>query len=269
MTPGQLRVIFASFALALLGLTINALVFQPTRVAAVVQQSQPASTAAPARPAEPARPIDAAPKPPAAKPPVVEHAAAARPAAAPEPATQKPKPPAADTPSAITLARLAIEGTTPDRTAARPDPDVDLVRRVQKELLVRGYGPIITRDRLGPMLRAALMAWEYDNHLPITGQPTEALLERMTATEPPRRAPDAMARKVKSPEAEQVTRTIQHSLTALGHAPGAIDGQLSPDTERAIRAFETAQGIPPTGRVSAELFGRLARAMGARSSAGR
>jgi peptidoglycan hydrolase-like protein with peptidoglycan-binding domain len=63
-----------------------------------------------------------------------------------------------------------------------------------------------------------------------------------------------------------VVRTVQHSLTTLGYEPGRIDGRIGDDTERAIRAFESALNVQQTGRVSAELFSLLARAMGARSA---
>ena len=89
----------------------------------------------------------------------------------------------------------------------------------------------------------------------------------MLSGAPAVRPPDPNARKIKSPEAEQVVRTVQHSLTSLGYDPGRIDGRVGDDTERAIRQFETASGLTPTGRVSAELFSQLARAIGAKSAA--
>jgi peptidoglycan hydrolase-like protein with peptidoglycan-binding domain len=62
---------------------------------------------------------------------------------------------------------------------------------------------------------------------------------------------------------------VQHSLTTLGYQPGRIDGRVGEETERTIRAFEAEHGLAVTGRISAELFSRLARAVGAKSAAAR
>jgi len=45
----------------------------------------------------------------------------------------------------------------------------------------------------------------------------------------------------------------------LGYRPGRIDGQLTPETARAIREFEVDQTLTESGRVSGPLVVRLAR----------
>ena len=54
---------------------------------------------------------------------------------------------------------------------------------------------------------------------------------------------------------------IQRLLFELGHDPGRIDGWLGPDTARAIKAFQTAAGLPPTGATSDELITALYEAV--------
>ena len=54
---------------------------------------------------------------------------------------------------------------------------------------------------------------------------------------------------------------VQRFGVALGYQPGKIDGRVGDETERAIREFEMDHGLDPTGRVSAELFSRLAKAV--------
>ena len=54
---------------------------------------------------------------------------------------------------------------------------------------------------------------------------------------------------------------IQRLLFELGHDPGVIDGWLGPDTARAIKAFQTAAGLPPTGGTSEELVAALYKAV--------
>jgi peptidoglycan hydrolase-like protein with peptidoglycan-binding domain len=56
-----------------------------------------------------------------------------------------------------------------------------------------------------------------------------------------------------------VTRLVQQLLTGRGYNIGAVDGRLGEDTRRAIQAFETAQRLPPSGRISAALVTRLQR----------
>jgi peptidoglycan hydrolase-like protein with peptidoglycan-binding domain len=62
---------------------------------------------------------------------------------------------------------------------------------------------------------------------------------------------------VGSGHAEQVIRSVQQRLAALGYQPGRIDGRPSEETAKAIRDFEMDKGLVPRGRVSAELVTRL------------
>lgn len=52
--------------------------------------------------------------------------------------------------------------------------------------------------------------------------------------------------------------TIQQSLRAKGYDPGSDDGKLGPATRRAIRTYESDQGLPVTGTPSLELQRLLA-----------
>ena len=57
-------------------------------------------------------------------------------------------------------------------------------------------------------------------------------------------------------------RSVQRSLAKLRYKPGPANGRLTPETARAIRAFEGDQALPETGRVSGPLISRLARLSG-------
>ncbi|MFQ5972862.1 MAG: trypsin-like peptidase domain-containing protein [Alphaproteobacteria bacterium] len=52
----------------------------------------------------------------------------------------------------------------------------------------------------------------------------------------------------------------QHRLTVLGYNPGPIDGIVGSRTRAAIGSFQTAHGLPATGRLSEELESQLLRA---------
>ncbi len=57
---------------------------------------------------------------------------------------------------------------------------------------------------------------------------------------------------------------IQQSLTKLGFYLGPEDGRMNRQTEAAIRIYQRANGIEPTGRVSRELADQLDYAIGVR-----
>ncbi|MGH7389025.1 MAG: peptidoglycan-binding domain-containing protein [Candidatus Rokuibacteriota bacterium] len=50
---------------------------------------------------------------------------------------------------------------------------------------------------------------------------------------------------------------IQQALKDKGHDPGNIDGLMGPRTRTALRDFQTAQGMEPTGRSDAKTLAAL------------
>ncbi len=136
------------------------------------------------------------------------------------------------------------------------------VRAIQRELTDRGYDPGAADGNIGLLTQAAIMAYEHDQGLVLTGEPSERLLRRIilgVSTEDdgarPGKARDGEA-------AERLIKGVQKALASLKYAPGQTDGQLGDETMRAIREFEMDQGLVPTGRVSGRLIVRLARASG-------
>jgi localization factor PodJL len=57
-------------------------------------------------------------------------------------------------------------------------------------------------------------------------------------------------------------KKAQQLLSDLGYNVGAPDGAIGPKTRNAIITFEKSNGLPQTGRVSAELMDRLSLAAG-------
>ncbi|HEU0158925.1 MAG TPA: peptidoglycan-binding domain-containing protein, partial [Hyphomicrobiaceae bacterium] len=130
---------------------------------------------------------------------------------------------------------------------ARPET----VRAIGRELRQRGYGSAAGEGAPRAQRSAAIMAYEYDNGLPLTGQASEALLERILFGGPG--AGEGQG-KVASAEAAELVRFVQQALSALGYQPGPVNGQLQADTVRAIREFELDKGLVPRGRISPELM---------------
>jgi peptidoglycan hydrolase-like protein with peptidoglycan-binding domain len=138
----------------------------------------------------------------------------------------------------------------------------ELTRAVQRELQAKGYETGTVDGVPGLVTRAAIMAYEADRGLALTGEPAEALLERLVLGDAKEETPSAGPVAEPGPQAEIVIRTVERALLALGLAPGAVDGRLSEATIRAIRNFEAQQKMPESGRISGQLVARLARIAG-------
>lgn len=156
----------------------------------------------------------------------------------PSPETQTPRPIAP-------AASLAAEVTSA------------VTRAIQRELDSRGYGIGAPDGVVSLITRAAIMAYEFDHGMTLTGDPSEKLLSAIVLGSA--NAEPGSAGTKTGPHAEQVIRTTQQSLAGLGYGPSKIDGFLGEATVRAIARFEHDQAITETGRISAPLVARLAR----------
>ncbi len=243
MTPGQARVALLGFLLVTVGVATNALFLQAG--------SSLATKAVAERPA----PRPAADK--AAK--LGEPAATGRRGAlwsSPEE-------------QALRIARFAPDPGKIDPAPAGPDDtaDAETIRAIQRELKLRGYGPVAGDGAMGLTTRAAIMAFEHDHGMALSAEANDRLLKRiLLGAADPASVDSSGAGRVRSARAEQIIRSVQQWLAALGYQPGRIDGRLGEDTVKAIRDFEMDKGLVPRGRVSAELVTRLGEAAAPKSS---
>ena len=139
------------------------------------------------------------------------------------------------------------------------------VRSVQQELSRRGYDPGSSDGVPGLVTRAAVMAYEHDQGLPLTAEPSPEVLAHLRhGTSAPGAAIGLQAGTAQpASHAEQVIRTVQTALGQLGYLVAEPDGFVSDQTIRAIREFEMDSGLVPTGRISGSLVARLAKQTGA------
>ena len=154
---------------------------------------------------------------------------------------------------ALDLAALAAS-SAPTKAAS----EQEVTRAVQRELQIRGYETGARDGVAGVMTRAAIMAYEHDHGLALTARPSQQLLKAIILGE----AGKGKGAKVDTAEAQDVIRSVQRSLAKLRYKPGPANGRLTPETARAIRAFEGDQALAETGRVSGPLISRLARLAG-------
>jgi peptidoglycan hydrolase-like protein with peptidoglycan-binding domain len=230
MTPRQARIALCSFLLLAAGVAVNALFLQtrPALVSrAVVEAPLPRSGSDRPRSA-----FDAS-----------ATARSARAVGAPDERVQR-------------TARLDPNSGTFD---GMPDAveDTETIRAIQRELRRRNYGMLVSDGVMRPVTRAAIMAYEHDHALPLTGEASEDILKRILLGASATMEPAAAARTVASARAAQVVRTVQELLAALRYQPGPVDGRLGDETLRAIREFEMDKGLPAKGCISADLMMRL------------
>jgi peptidoglycan hydrolase-like protein with peptidoglycan-binding domain len=150
----------------------------------------------------------------------------------------------------VRMVRVATIGE-----ATAEEADADTVRAVLTELNRRGYGPLAIDGTMSPAARAAVMAFEQEHRLPLTGEANQERLKQLIFGAP---APSgAGALEVRSPHAQALIKDVQRLLDARGYRVGAVDGRLSAETIAAIRTFETDQGLAPKGRISVAVLERL------------
>jgi peptidoglycan hydrolase-like protein with peptidoglycan-binding domain len=125
---------------------------------------------------------------------------------------------------------------------------------LQTDLHNAGYytGPI---DGIyGPQTVAAVKQLQTDNGLPVTG-----LVDQATA-----QALDKKLAEVgQQAAAQQQTQTaaLQTVLTLTGYWTGPIDGNWTPELTNALKRFQTALGVAPTGVVDAATLAAFQQAL--------
>jgi peptidoglycan hydrolase-like protein with peptidoglycan-binding domain len=228
MTPGQARVALLSFLAVTLGVTFNVFFLQ-------------------------AKGIDPLRAPPQAmgRGKAIETGAARSSYPAPPPASEQQ----------LRIARFAPDPGRSSPPATVHAVDRATVRAIQRELSLRGYGPLAEDGAVDVGTRAAIVAFEQDQGLPPSGEASERLLRRilfgsMLGSDA---APDETANARAAP-ADELIRSVQGWLAALGYQPGRVDGTMSEETVQAIRDFEVDKGLVPRGRISTDLVVRLSQA---------
>jgi peptidoglycan hydrolase-like protein with peptidoglycan-binding domain len=151
-------------------------------------------------------------------------------------------------------------------TSGGPDAS-DVVAAIQRELQARGYEPGLPDGAAGIVTRAAIMAWEFDHGLALTGEPTEALKKAIVLGVSAALTTQIQAQyqalpKEKRARTEVLIRTVQSSLSALGYNAGKVTGRITEDTVRSIREFEVDQNLVQSGRISGPVVARLLRLSG-------
>lgn len=137
------------------------------------------------------------------------------------------------------------------RQTRTPAPPKRVVRAIQRELNRRGYDAGPVNGEIGLQVRAAVLAYEFDKQMPLTGAPDEAILKSLLFSVGERREPGSAARFERR---EALVADVQRMLADLGYGAGAVNGQLSTRTREAIRRFQNDRGLGSTGRLTARVL---------------
>ena len=132
------------------------------------------------------------------------------------------------------------------------------VREVQEALMARGYSPGKADGTLGPRTRGAIEQFQRDAGLPVTGEPSRQLLERLNATQSDVRAKGLQMRQSDTPQ--DVVIRAQQLLESRGYYKGRMDGHVGPDAREAARRFQADAGAPQTGEFDQNLLDQLRKA---------
>jgi peptidoglycan hydrolase-like protein with peptidoglycan-binding domain len=166
--------------------------------------------------------------------------------------------------------------------------DTTLIREIQTMLARRGLYLGAIDGKYGALSRSAIAAYEKAEGLPVTGEPSAGLLDRMKAAAaappmspapvvaaiPPELPPPSAVAPVQEaalPPAPQVPspaeveaelkrlryERVQTALNRIGYGPVAVDGTPNQETVNAIRRFELDNGLPISGVAGDGVVDRL------------
>jgi peptidoglycan hydrolase-like protein with peptidoglycan-binding domain len=152
------------------------------------------------------------------------------------------------------IASLAADEPLPRTATEAPRPPVSgrLITAIQRELRQRGYDPGPVNGALSLETRSAIIAYEFDEAMPLTGEPTEALLKSLIFDA-------AMGKAGPGPPARfeqhgELVTEVQTLLADLGYGSGPGDGRLDAGTREAIRKFESYRNLNARGRITERLL---------------
>jgi len=144
---------------------------------------------------------------------------------------------------------LASLRTAPKDAMARQE----LVSRIQTELNRLGYNAGPNDGAFGPSTRRAIVTYQSDMNMQVTGEASAGLLSDLRNTD--RRSAgndqgDAMA-------PAELVQQIEDELTRLGWDVGTPDNEWGAKSRNAAREFQSKINVPVTGNADRELLTQL------------
>lgn len=130
-----------------------------------------------------------------------------------------------------------------------------VVASIQQQLADLGKYTGEIDGLVGPRTRDAIAEYQKENGLPVDGQATEELLDRI-------RFNRRIAEITEPATADPRVKLVQSGLSELGYSPGPVDGILGDQTRDAIRLFERHRRLTESGVISDRLIEELRKVTG-------
>jgi len=172
----------------------------------------------------------------------------------------------AETESAIRTyqsdAGLSIDGRVDEELLANleaNDDDMsqrDLVRAIQEELNDKGYNAGPEDGVFGPTTRRAIVTYQSDANIEITGEASQRLLRHMRSSDVDAGTTVAAESEGDLPSAELIQQ-IEDELTRLGWDVGTSDGEWGSKSRSAATEFQVAINVEADGEPDTELLQQL------------
>jgi peptidoglycan hydrolase-like protein with peptidoglycan-binding domain len=136
------------------------------------------------------------------------------------------------------------------RTEPQRAPE-QLVAAIRRELSHNGYDAGPPATEAGIELRAAILAYEFDQRLPMTGEVSEAILKSLLFG---RNGKGEAAAPQRFESRRKLVAEVQEMLSGLGYGAGPADGRLDERTREAIRKFESDRNLAEGGQLTARVL---------------
>ena len=128
-----------------------------------------------------------------------------------------------------------------------------LVQSIQTALNQRGYTVGPADGVFGPSTRRAILVYQTDANLPLTGEASRQLLAHLANSDVQPGASGTGTSEV-TPE---LTKAIQAELNRLGYKVGDENGKFNEKTRQGVLAFQKEVGLPQTGEANRQLLAQL------------
>lgn len=237
MKPLSARVAFLGFLFLVGAITANALYFQRTPESETTASRSTTAAARSAKPDSTSRPTRKSGRPKTRSKPDAE--------AAPKSARRD-----------HTGALPPDESTPPRTSLSKPMPRREVIEGIQRELGHRDYRPERTDGRLDLSTRVAILNYQYDSGVALTGRPSEDLLKQILFG--PYLSATTGNRLARLENDEALVAQVQGFLSRLGFANLTEDGRMDRGTRQALREFARFRDLPADGRLSPRLLLELA-----------
>jgi peptidoglycan hydrolase-like protein with peptidoglycan-binding domain len=166
-------------------------------------------------------------------------------------ADTKPSAPVSETPKTVASpnSETVRKPATKKATETAPPPPSSLVNNIQRELGKRGYfsgkqDGVLTRD-----CRVAILAYEFDENMPLSGEASEAVLKALIFARAAGNTAGPGAAK-RFERRKELIKQVQQMLAQYGYTSGPVNGELDARTRDAIKQFESDRHLEAAGHLS-------------------